>query len=104
MHSFEELGLDKYKIGQAVQYASLGFSAYYDEQTKELVITAVANGSEADEKGIKIGDRVVTAAGKTIFGAEDMKIKVKQAAGGVLSLLLKDADGTYGVSLQVEDN
>lgn len=55
MRSFEELGLDKYKIGKAVLFETLGISAYYEETTKELAITAVKNDSEAENKGIKMG-------------------------------------------------
>lgn len=102
MHSFEELGLDKYKIGKAVDFEALGFAAYYDESTKELVITNVSANSEAEEKGIKIGDRVISASGKTIFGIEDMRGKIKQAKNNALLLQLKDSEGAYGVSLQVK--
>lgn len=101
LHSFEELGLDKYKIGKAVDFTGLNLSAYYDEKTKELVITKVAANSEAEEKGVKVGDRLVLADGKQIFGTEDMQVKLKQAAGGVILLQLCDNEGTYGVSLSV---
>lgn len=101
LHSFEELGLDKYKIGKAVDFTGLNLSAYYDEKTKELVITKVAANSEAEEKGVKVGDRLVLADGKQIFGTEDMQVKLKQAAGGVILLQLRDNEGTYGVSLSV---
>ncbi len=102
MRSFEELGLDKYKIGKAVDFKALGFAAYYDENTKELAITNVSANSEAEEKGIKIGDRVISAGGKTIFGIEDMRGKIKQAKNNALLLQLKDSEGAYGVSLQVK--
>ncbi len=102
MRSFEELGLDKYKIGKAVDFKALGFAAYYDESTKELAITNVSANSEAEEKGIKIGDRVISAGGKTIFGIEDMRGKIKQAKNNALLLQLKDSEGAYGVSLQVK--
>ncbi len=102
MRSFEELGLDKYKIGKAVDFEALGFAAYYDENTKELAITNVSANSEAEEKGIKIGDRVIAAGGKPIFGIEDMRGKIKQAKNNALLLQLKDSEGAYGVSLQVK--
>ena len=102
MRSFEELGLDKYKIGKAVDFEALGFAAYYDESTKELAITNVSANSEAEEKGIKIGDRVISAGGKPIFGIEDMRGKIKQAKNNALLLQLKDSEGAYGVSLQVK--
>lgn len=102
LRSFEELGLDKYKIGKAVDFAALGFAAYYDENSKELAITNVFANSEADEKGIKIGDRVISADGKQIFGIEDMRGKIKQAKNNNILLQLKDNDGVYGVSLQVK--
>ena len=102
LRSFEELGLDKYKIGKAVDFAALGFAAYYDENSKELAITNVFANSEADEKGIKIGDKVISADGKQIFGIEDMRGKIKQAKNNNILLQLKDNEGVYGVSLQVK--
>lgn len=101
LHSFEELGLDKYKIGKALDFKELNLAAYYDEKAKELAVTMVSPGSEAEEKGIKVGDRIVLAGGKQIFGAEDMRIKLKQSAGSVILLQLRDNEGTYGVSLSV---
>ena len=102
MRSFEELGLDKYKIGKAVLFETLGISAYYEETTKELAITAVKNDSEAENKGIKMGDRIVMVNDKPIFGVEDMKVKIKQPVYGKIKLQLKDSDGSYNVYLNVK--
>lgn len=102
MRSFEELGLDKYKIGKAVLFETLGISAYYEETTKELAITAVKNDSEAENKGIKMGDRIVMVNDKPIFGVEDMKVKIKQPVDGKIKLQLKDSDGAYNVYLNVK--
>lgn len=102
MRSFEELGLDKYKIGKAVFFETLGISAYYEETTKELAITAVKNDSEAENKGIKMGDRIVMVNDKPIFGVEDMKVKIKQPVDGKIKLQLKDSDGAYNVYLNVK--
>ena len=102
MRSFEELGLDKYKIGKAVLFETLGISAYYEETTKELAITAVKNDSEAENKGIKMGDRIVMVNDKPIFGVEDMKVKIKQQVDGKIKLQLKDSDGSYNVYLNVK--
>ena len=102
MRSFEELGLDKYKIGKAVLFETLGISAYYEETTKELAITAVKNDSEAENKGIKMGDRIVMVNDKPIFGVEDMKVKIKQPVDGKIKLQLKDSDGSYNVYLNVK--
>lgn len=102
MRSFEELGLDKYKIGKAVLFETLGISAYYEETTKELAITAVKNDSEAENKGVKMGDRIVMVNDKPIFGVEDMKVKIKQPVDGKIKLQLKDSDGSYNVYLNVK--
>lgn len=102
MRSFEELGLDKYKIGKAVLFETLGIAAYYEETTKELAITAVKNDSEAENKGIKMGDRIVMVNDKPIFGVEDMKVKIKQPVDGKIKLQLKDSDGAYNVYLNVK--
>ena len=102
MRSFEDLGLDKYKIGKAVLFETLGIAAYYEETTKELAITAVKNDSEAENKGIKMGDRIVMVNDKPIFGVEDMKVKIKQPVDGKIKLQLKDSDGAYNVYLNVK--
>ena len=102
MRSFEELGLDKYKIGKAVLFETLGIAAYYEETTKELAITAVKNDSEAENKEIKMGDRIVMVNDKPIFGVEDMKVKIKQPVDGKIKLQLKDSDGAYNVYLNVK--
>lgn len=102
MKSFEELGLDKYKIGKSVLFETIGVSAYYDEPAKELAITAVESDSEAENKGIKMGDRIVMVNDKPIFSVEDMKVKIKQPVGGKIKLQLKDSDGAYNVYLNVK--
>ena len=102
MKSFEELGLDKYKIGKSVLFETIGVSAYYDEPAKELAITAVESDSEAENKGIKMGDRIVMVNDKPIFSVEDMKVKIKQPVDGKIKLQLKDSDGAYNVYLNVK--
>ena len=102
MKSFEELGLDKYKIGKSVLFETIGVSAYYDEPAKELAITAVESDSEAENKGIKMGDRIVMVNDKPIFSIEDMKVKIKQPVDGKIKLQLKDSDGAYNVYLNVK--
>lgn len=104
MKSFEELGLDKYKISKALFFETLGFSAYYDEKSKAFVVTSVENGSQAEDKGIKIGDRLMSVNGKQLFGTEDLKIKIKQSATEELKLQLEDRDGVYNVFLQPENS
>ncbi len=104
MKSFEELGLDKYKISKALFFEMLGFSAYYDEKTKAFVVTSVENGSQAEDKGIKMGDRLIAVNGKQLFGTEDLKIKIKQAETEELKLQLEDGEGAYNVFLQPENS
>lgn len=100
--SFEELGLDKYKIGKAAEFPTLGFSAYYDELKRELAVVSVMPDSEAEQKGMKIGDRIRTVNDKQIFGIEDMQVKIKQPANNKVTFLLKDGEGEYSVSLNVK--
>ena len=83
-------------------FETLGISAYYEETTKELAITAVKNDSEAENKVIKMGDRIVMVNDKPIFGVEDMKVKIKQPVDGKIKLQLKDSDGAYNVYLNVK--
>ena len=68
------------------------------------MVTSVENGSQAEDKGIKIGDRLMSVNGKQLFGTEDLKIKIKQSAAEELKLQLEDGDGVYNVFLQPENS
>ena len=100
IRSLEDLGLDKYKVGKAVAFPELGISAYYDESDKEFAITGVVSGSEAEEKGIKIGDRISQVNNRVVYGVEDLQTKIKQAAGRLMQLQLKEGNDVYNVALR----
>ena len=65
---------------QASDFPELGFSAYFDEKTQEFVVVEVQKDSEAEAKGIFAGDRFKGVNGYRVFGEEDLKIRIKQAA------------------------
>lgn len=79
IQSFETLGIDKYKVKDAVDFELLGIKAYFDEVNREFVIVAIDKISEIASKGIKIGDRFVRVDDRPVFGIEDLKVKIKQA-------------------------
>ncbi len=100
MLSLSEMGLDPYQVRNAVELNPLGFSAYYDENDKELVVTRVENESEAFDKGVKVGDRISQINNTPIYGLADFKAKVKQANGKYVHLNFSDDAIGYTVDLK----
>jgi len=103
LKGFSEMGIDKYKIREAQYFSSLGFSAYYDETEKQFAVISVKTGSAAEAKGIKAGDRLLKLNGKTLFGYEDLKTKIKTASEGRLSLTMSDEKEIYSITLEINE-
>ena len=71
----------------AEDFPELGIKAVYDEINQEFLVVAVAANSDAEAKGINIGDKFKTVNGHKIFGVEDLRIKIKESApSGKISL------------------
>ena len=72
--------------------------AYYDENAQDFVIVQMAPDSELSAKGVEIGNRLIAADNKKIYGAEDLKIKLRQGADkGAIELKIKSGNGNIDV-------
>ena len=105
LQSFASLGIDKYKVRDAVYFEKLGLKAYFDEVNREFVIISIDPLSEIASKGIKIGDRFVRVNDKPVFGVEDLQVKIKQAQHkGNIQLLFMQNGEPDTVVLKLEPN
>lgn len=103
LSNLEELGLDKSKINDAIDFSQIGIKAYFDELSNEFVIVELAPNSTLAEKGITVGSRLFSIDGKKIFGAEDLRIKLKIAAErGNSQLQFKSDTGVDTVTIRLE--
>ena len=96
--SVEDLDLSAEQLDAASEFAELQIKAYYDEKTQEFVIVQMAPDSELSVKGVEIGNRLIAADNKKIYGAEDLKIKLRQGADkGAIELKIKSGNGNIDV-------
>lgn len=96
--SAEDLGLSSEQLASAVDFADLQIKAYYDEKAQEYIITEVAPDAELAAKGFEIGNRIIAADNKKIFGAEDFKIKLQQSKDkGQIELKIKSGTSNIDV-------
>ena len=87
----------------AADFPELGIKARFDETKQEFVITEVAKNSEAEIKGISVGDKFKTADNRLLFGVEDLRVKIKEAqAAGKISLRLIGEDTIDEITLNLE--
>ncbi|MBR3676751.1 MAG: trypsin-like peptidase domain-containing protein [Alphaproteobacteria bacterium] len=87
----------------AADFPELGIKARFDETKQEFVITEVAKNSEAEIKGIGVGDKFKTADNRLLFGVEDLRVKIKEAqAAGKISLRLIGEDTIDEITLNLE--
>ena len=101
--SLERLGLDKYKVQNAVDFPRLHLKAYFDENDRYFVITQVDKDSDAARKGIEVGNRFVVINGKKVFGVEDLNVKIKEALPtGKLEMQIAGADNIDTIVLNLE--
>lgn len=101
---FEDYGSDKEKNFEAVEFASLGISAYYDDTTQDFVITALQAESDIAQKGVIAGNRIIAAENKKIYGIEDFQTKLKQAAEkGQIELKVKSEQDIDTVTVKLEN-
>ena len=53
----------------------------FDEVLQEFVVTDIVPHSEAQEKGISVGDKFNTVNNRKVFGFEDLRILIKESLG-----------------------
>ena len=64
----------------AADFPELGMKMYFDDVNFEFTVVEVEPGSDAAAKGIRAGDKFKTVNSQKVFGVEDLKIKLKEAA------------------------
>ena len=96
--SVEDLDLSAEQLDAALEFTELQIKAYYDENAQDFVIVQMAPDSELSAKGVEIGNRLIAADNKKIYGAEDLKIKLRQGADkGAIELKIKSGNGNIDV-------
>jgi serine protease DegQ len=76
--------------------------AELEAQKDELVVKSVLAGGPADKAGLKAGDRIETAKGKTLRKPEDLLEAVKKLAeGSSLKLSIKRGDDSKDITVEL---
>lgn len=102
----ETLTLNSGDIRPLAQKAKGDVNAFLDSagvHNPELFIREVVGGSPAANAGVKVGDRIVTAAGTKIYGFDHLRAIVqKQGEKVAKASATKVSDGLYADSLPLE--
>ena len=102
MQNFAELGIDVAKVANAVEFKQIGIKAYFEDKNREFVVIEVAPKSDALEKGIKVGDKIISVDDTKPFRIEDFQIKLKKAEDKQkVNLTLLSGTNVYSVSLKI---
>ena len=102
MQNFAELGIDVAKVANAVDFEQIGIKAYFEDKNREFVVIEVAPKSDALEKGIKVGDKIISVDDTKPFGIEDFQIKLKKAEDKQkIDMTLLSGTNVYSVSLKI---
>lgn len=102
MQNFAELGIDVAKVANAVEFKQIGIKAYFEDKNREFVVIDVAPKSDASEKGVKIGDKIISVDDAKPFGIEDFQIKLKKAEDKQkIDMTLLSGTNVYSVSLKI---
>lgn len=102
MQNFAELGIDVAKVANAVEFKQIGIKAYFEDKNREFVVIEVAPKSDASEKGVKIGDKIISVDDTKPFGIEDFQIKLKKAEDKQkIDMTLLSGTNVYSVSLKI---
>lgn len=102
MQNFAELGIDVAKVANAVEFKQIGIKAYFEDKNREFVVIEVAPKSDALEKGIKVGDKIISVDDTKPFGIEDFQIKLKKAEDKQkIDMTLLSGTNVYSVSLKI---
>ena len=71
---------DMYSPADKVFFPELNLTLLFDELAQEFVVITVGKNSEAESKGIEVGDRFNTVNNRKVYGLEDLRILLKEAA------------------------
>ncbi len=102
LKTFAELGIDAKQVINAVDFEQIGMKAYFEEKNREFVVVGIAPNSEAFEKEVKMGDKIISVDDAKPFGIEDLKFKLKKAeAKGSVSLTMLSGTNVYTINLKI---
>ena len=62
-------------------------------ESEPPVVGTVAEGSAADQVGIRVGDRIVSVAGRVVETWEEMQLEVRPRADREIAVAVRNADG-----------
>lgn len=87
------------------RFPSLGMTLLYDDENRELIVTEVYNGSDAEYKGISIGDRIKSVNKRKVFGLDDLRIKIKQASaeGGRIEMHVIGEETVNSIMIKLKE-
>ena len=105
LKNFAELGIDNTQIINAVEFKQIGIKAYFEEKNREFVVVEVKPKSDAYNKGLKVGDKIIAVNDTKPFGAEDFSVKLKNAARiGMVELDILSGTKAYSLNLKIGHN
>lgn len=88
----------------AADFPEIGIKAVFDDVNQEFLIVDVARNSDAEAKGINVGDKFKTVNNRKIFGVEDLRIKIKESMEkGQISLQFIGEDMLDVITLKLEE-
>lgn len=103
--SFDELGIDKNKIQYAKEIKKIDIKAYFDENTRELVVVYIKKGAGILDKGVKLGSRINKINGQEIYGLEDFIVKLKEISEkNKVRLSIKDNNELFDIMIDMANN
>ena len=95
---------DSAEATTADEFPELGIKAVFDDVSQEFLIVDVAKGSDAEAKGVSIGDKFKTVNNRKVFGVEDLRIKIKESMpNGQISLQFIGEDMLDIITLKLKE-
>lgn len=94
---------EQYSIEQMGAFPELNMTLAFDEAHQEFVVTYIVPHSDAQEKGINVGDRFNTVNNRKVFGLEDLRILLKESAdSGKVVLQFIGEDTVDSITLNLD--
>ena len=105
LKSFAELGIDNAQVINAVYFDEIEIKAYFEEKNREFVVVEVKQKSDAHNKGLKVGDKIIAVNNAKPYGVEDFVVKLKNAARiGRIELDVLSGTKAYSLNLKIGHN
>ncbi|MBR6355371.1 MAG: trypsin-like peptidase domain-containing protein [Alphaproteobacteria bacterium] len=95
--------VEQFSPEQMGAFPELNMTLAFDEGRQEFVVTYIVPHSEAQEKGISVGDRFNTVNNRKVFGFEDLRILIKESLNiGKVVLQFIGEDTVDSITLNLE--